>query len=233
MFKRQPQVRGAIDRQAEQEKKDGLKSLAFMMLGVVMTIVVGAVFYFLPFGEQEPPKSEQTTSQEVRLKPVEVQNSATTYDFYEILPKQESHGIPRGMSEQAPNTTTKPPKVDVVVVQEQTEMQGAEQVSSALPDQPPQTEPKSVSIHIQKANPDVTYVLQVRSFENAEPAELKRAEVMMAGVDATVVKKENGNGGILYTVVSVPMASRDEAMAAYSRLQTSGIDSVVVEQKRK
>ncbi|MDO4251373.1 MAG: SPOR domain-containing protein, partial [Moraxella sp.] len=77
--------------------------------------------------------------------------------------------------------------------------------------------------------PKTTYILQVRSFENPDEADQKRAEVMMVGVDAKVVKRDI-NGTTLYQVVSTPLASKDELMMAYDRLQMSGIDAVVLEQ---
>lgn len=232
MFKKQA-VRGAIDRQAEAEQRDFLKNLFFMGVGVVIALAVGAVMYFSPF--LKPPVAD--LQKEVTVKPAQA-TTTQKYEFYEILPKQEFVSIPKGASQQGSTepTATKPLRIDTVVTkveEEPVEPQNDTQEVVQSEEVVQTTTSKTVSIHIAKAQPDISYVLQVRSYEESHEAELKRGEVMMAGVDAMVVKRDDGNGGVLYTVVSAPMTSRDEAMMAYNRLQTSGIDSVVVEQRKK
>lgn len=77
------------------------------------------------------------------------------------------------------------------------------------------------------------YVLQIQSYENAHAAEQKRAQVIMAGVDASVIKVTQdkitqGDGVLLYRVVSEPLFGESVARSAYERLKASGIDSVVI-----
>lgn len=82
------------------------------------------------------------------------------------------------------------------------------------------------------AAPSKTYILQINSFGSADEADRRRAQVLMAGVDAKVVKKTTGNGQPLYQVISRPMNSRQAVASAQLRLQNNGIDSLIVEQRR-
>ncbi|SUD91743.1 SPOR domain-containing protein [Psychrobacter phenylpyruvicus] len=83
-----------------------------------------------------------------------------------------------------------------------------------------------------KSAPAKSYILQINSFSSAEEADKRRAQVLMAGVDAHVVKSKMANGQVVYQVVSPTMTNRQKVMAAQQRLQNNGIDSLVVEQRR-
>ena len=77
-----------------------------------------------------------------------------------------------------------------------------------------------------------SYILQINSFSNAEEADKRRAQVLMAGVDAHVVKSRMSNGQVVYQVVSPTMTNRQKVVSAQQRLQNNGIDSLIVEQRR-
>jgi len=77
-----------------------------------------------------------------------------------------------------------------------------------------------------------TYILQINSFGDADEADRRRAQVLMAGVDAKVVKNTTGNGLPIYQVISRSMTTRQEVTSAQQRLQNNGIDSIIVEQRR-
>lgn len=77
-----------------------------------------------------------------------------------------------------------------------------------------------------------TYILQINSFGDADEADRRRAQVLMAGVDAKVVKNTTGNGLPIYQVISRPMNNRQAVASAQQRLQNNGIDSIIVEQRR-
>ena len=66
----------------------------------------------------------------------------------------------------------------------------------------------------------------------ADEADRRRAQVLMAGVDARVVKNTTGNGLPIYQVISRPMNNRQAVTTAQQRLQNNGIDSSIVEQRR-
>lgn len=84
---------------------------------------------------------------------------------------------------------------------------------------------------VQKPASATTYILQINSFGNADEADRRRAQVLMAGVDAKVVKTTN-NGAPLFQVISRPMNNRQAVATAQQRLQNNGIDSLIVEQRR-
>lgn len=77
-----------------------------------------------------------------------------------------------------------------------------------------------------------TYILQINSFSSAQEADKRRAQVLMAGVDARVVKTKMANGQVFYQVISSPMNSRQTVISAQQKLQNNGIDSLIVEQRR-
>ena len=85
---------------------------------------------------------------------------------------------------------------------------------------------------VQPAKPAATYILQINSFGDADEADRRRAQVLMAGIDARVVKNMTGNGLPIYQVISRPMNNRQAVATAQQRLQNNGIDSIIVEQRR-
>lgn len=89
------------------------------------------------------------------------------------------------------------------------------------------------NVNIQRSQPSTTYILQINSFGNADEADRRRAQVLMAGVDARVVKNVTGNGQEIYQVISVATSNRNAVALAQQRLQNNGIDSIIVEQRRK
>lgn len=118
----------------------------------------------------------------------------------------------------------------IVVVEEDTTYDGDDNVPAAT------TNNSSATASISAATPDSagtrTYILQINSFGSADEADRRRAQVLMAGVDANVVKKMTGNGQPLYQVISRPMSNRQAVISAQQRLQNNGIDSLIVEQRR-
>ena len=72
-----------------------------------------------------------------------------------------------------------------------------------------------------------SFILQVRSYPDPDSADARRAEIILNGLSADVVKSVE-NGKIWYRVVSGPYDSQEAAVAAQQTLQHSGIDSIVV-----
>lgn len=91
--------------------------------------------------------------------------------------------------------------------------------------------PSAGTVSVQPAKP-ATYILQINSFGDADEADRRRAQVLMAGVDARVVKNMTGNGLPIYQVISRPLNNRQAVTTAQQRLQNNGIDSIIVEQRR-
>ena len=88
-------------------------------------------------------------------------------------------------------------------------------------------------VTIEPATLASTYILQINSFDNANDADKRRAEVLMAGIDAQIVKRRLADGQTVYQVISRAMPTSQMAAEAQRRLQNSGIDSLIVEQRHQ
>lgn len=71
------------------------------------------------------------------------------------------------------------------------------------------------------------YILQVRSYPDPDSADARRAEIILNGLSADVMKSFEGNQ-TWYVVISGPYESQNAAVIAQRTLQHSGIDSIVV-----
>lgn len=122
-----------------------------------------------------------------------------------MLPKQQVTPIP---NEAVPETKTEEPTVIVEV---------------------PSTEPVDDGINaiVAATENKTSYILQVRSYKDPDSADARRAEIILNGLSADIVKSVEG-GETWYRVVSGPYDSQDNAVIAQQRLQNSGIDSIVV-----
>lgn len=214
MFK-QPKsnARGAINKEVEEKQKNGIYGLFMMFVGALIAVMIGMFLYLSPFFNKKDPALNAPTT----VVPIE-QTPKDDYQFYEILPKQEFESPPQGLSlpKDLEQETQQELPVDSVV-----EAPTAENIEVV-------EEAQTYEGMVEYA-PKVTYILQVRSYYEAMEADQKRAEVMMAGVDAQVVKRYAG-GETIYQVISSAM-DKNEAMLAYERLKSNGIDSLIVEQK--
>ncbi|MDO5651952.1 MAG: SPOR domain-containing protein [Moraxella sp.] len=243
MLNRQPK-RGAVDLDEGVRTKNGLHSLLMMLVGAVVAIMFGVFLYLSPFFNLTPPQIQPETA----VEPLPATTTTTQYEFYDILPEQEFRSVPEGVSVQSriiegqdETHTDTNFHADAVVQQDNTPAQSTSQHNTHADDQPVATQERpqdttaadsSPAINITAVSPESTYILQVRSYTVADEADQRRAEVIMAGVDAEIVRRSS-DGQTLYQVVSTPFSTRDNAMIAYKRLQNAGIDAVIVEQKRQ
>ena len=74
------------------------------------------------------------------------------------------------------------------------------------------------------------YILQVRSYADPDQADARRAEIILNGLSADVIKSSE-NGKTWYRVISGPYDTQEAALAAQQTLQHSGIDSIVIKRK--
>jgi cell division protein FtsN len=128
-----------------------------------------------------------------------------------------------------PNAGTSNSNDDIVIVEEDATYDGTPATGNTGANA---NKPNADNASIQAAKPAATYILQINSFGDADEADRRRAQVLMAGVDAKVVKNTTGNGLPIYQVISRPMNSRQAVATAQQRLQNNGIDSIIVEQRR-
>ncbi|KAA0912547.1 SPOR domain-containing protein [Psychrobacter sp. ANT_WB68] len=129
----------------------------------------------------------------------------------------------------ANNAATSSNDDDIVIVEEDATYDGTPAASNTGASA---NKTNTANASVQPAKPAATYILQINSFGDADEADRRRAQVLMAGVDARVVKNTTGNGLPIYQVISRPMNNRQAVATAQQRLQNNGIDSIIVEQRR-
>ncbi|WP_374666811.1 SPOR domain-containing protein [Acinetobacter sp.] len=129
------------------------------------------------------------------------------YRFYDLLPQQQVTPIPEQAIPESKNEGT------VVIVE-------------APKDEPADT---AAEPGLQESAPakSASYILQVRSYDDPDQADARRAEIILNGLSADVVQTTE-NGKVWYRVVSGPYDSQESAVIAQQTLQHSGIDSIVV-----
>ena len=132
------------------------------------------------------------------------------YRFYDLLPQQQVTPIP----EQAVPETQQQNSVVIVEAPAAVEATAASEADVGLTGMP---------APVVKAS----YILQVRSYTDPDAADARRAEIILNGLSADVVKSTDG-GETWYRVISGPYDSAEAAVIAQQTLQHSGIDSIVV-----
>ena len=133
------------------------------------------------------------------------------YRFYDLLPQQQVTPIPDQAVPETKNSET------MVIVE--------------APDTEPAAPAETAEQGLESADAPVahqpSYILQVRSYPDPDSADARRAEIILNGLSADVVKSVEG-GQTWYRVISGPYDSQEAAMIAQQTLQHSGIDSIVV-----
>ncbi len=137
------------------------------------------------------------------------------YRFYDLLPQQQVTPIPEQAIPESKNQGT------AMIVEAPSTAQSAASESVATTDSD-----DSTAAAPQQPN----YILQVRSYTDPDQADARRAEIILNGLSADVVKSSE-NGKTWYRVISGPYDTQDAALAAQQTLQHSGIDSIVIKRK--
>ncbi|WP_432480945.1 SPOR domain-containing protein [Moraxella sp. ZY200743] len=241
----------AVYKETEKRKNSGIMSLLWMILGLVIAVALAAAVYYSPLfdgyrsdkitveddAQVTPMAKEQKvlpSSQDLNLgqyDPSREMALTSDYEFYDILPKQNFRSIPEGVSVQEMANEDKVLGADAVVKLEKEETKEAQiqiiEDATTYDGQDESGEKTANQTHI-------TYILQIKSYTNAKDADEKRAQVMLAGVDAIVVRRlDRQTNAQVYQVVSMPMVSRQEASDALFKLRNNGIDALMVEQRRR
>lgn len=230
----------AIDQKEKKIISSGLQSLFMMFMGALITVMIGVFLYLSPIFNKNTTKPVADGGVQapaiIELSP-DKNETMGVYEFYEILPKQqfESHAEDLAVSHNRNLDNQVLAKVDAVVLGDEID-QGESMMAgtnSSMDNISVTTENITYddSIHIQHTQPKTTYVLQVRSFDDSDEADDLRTEVMMAGVEARVIKKHTTDNTVLYQVVSTAFNNKDDATNAYERLKNHGVDSLIVEQR--
>ena len=174
---------------------------------VVILIVLSfavALMLWKPWAPVQP--KNQVTSEHYQ------EETNKDYRFYDLLPQQQVTPIPEQAIPENKDSGT------VVIV----EAPQAEQAASSTA-----TDATEAQINPTPAERTPSYILQVRSYPDPDSADARRAEIILNGLSADVVKTIEG-GKTWYRVVSGPYDSQEAAVIAQQTLQHSGIDSIVV-----
>ena len=173
------------------------------MLVAILAILCAGVMLMLWQPWQPVPAKNQVTSEHY-----EEEDTNKDYRFYDLLPQQQVTPIP----EQAVPETKQ--EGNVVIIESP-----KPETTTADPTTITSTEPT--------APVQASYILQVRSYPDPDSADARRAEILLNGLSADIVKTVE-NGQTWYRVFSGPYDSQEAALAAQQTLQHSGIDSIVI-----
>lgn len=193
--------RGVSERPSKPKKPLVPKWLG--MLVAILAILCAGVMLMLWQPWQPVPAKNQVTSEHY-----EEEDTNKDYRFYDLLPQQQVTPIP----EQAVPETKQ--EGNVVIIESP-----KPETTTADPTTITSTEPT--------APVQASYILQVRSYPDPDSADARRAEIILNGLSADIVKTVE-NGQTWYRVFSGPYDSQEAALAAQQTLQHSGIDSIVI-----
>lgn len=139
------------------------------------------------------------------------------YRFYDLLPQQQVTPIPEQAIPESKNQGTA-----MIVEAPSTAQPAASEPASVSTDD---TTDSTAAIPQQP-----NYILQVRSYTDPDQADARRAEIILNGLSADVIKSSE-NGKTWYRVISGPYDTQEAALAAQQTLQHSGIDSIVIKRR--
>lgn len=233
----------AVYKETEVRKSSGLLSLFWMLLAIAIGAVIAVLIYRSPIFDDRRATAVQIQAEDDIVSqtnaggasasigaPTATSSEPINYEFHEMLPKQDFLSVPEGVSVQESNANSDrvvgadavvqakdEPEAKIEIIEEDATYDGDDAATASEDTKPAGT----------------TYILQIRSYSDAAAADEKRAQVMLAGVDAVVLRRvDSATQATFYQVVSAPMSSRAEVSAAAHKLSSNGIDAVIVEQRR-
>ncbi|MFY5899060.1 SPOR domain-containing protein [Acinetobacter pittii] len=177
-------------------------------LVAILAVLCIAVMLMLWKPWQPVPAKNQITSEHYQEE-----DTNKDYRFYDLLPQQQVTPIPEQAIPESKNQGT------AMIVEAPSTAQPAASESVGIDPNQSATTPQQP-----------TYILQVRSYNDPDQADARRAEIILNGLSADVVKSTE-NGQTWYRVISGPYDTQDAALAAQQTLQHSGIDSIVIKRK--
>lgn len=243
-----------ISRKVKERTNTGVMSLLWMFIGAIIAVMIGVFLYLSPLFEGY---RKVDVNPEVKVEPLANDSDTKAgkdYEFYDILPKRKFQGSESGLGDEPEELEVQPrpaqkssPDVvvsakksaedaDITIVEGDDTYDGdngdERVVAQKTRSKTSKTEDADKEIDkIQISANKVSYILQIRSYKNAEEADKKRAEVLMAGIEAQVIRTKDPSGVELYRVISTPMNSRAAAIEAERQLSESGINALIVEQR--
>ena len=210
MFGKAP--RGVSERPKSTKKDRTIPSWVWLLVLVLIGLGL-ALFLALWRPWQPTPAQQYGINQEIE------QDTNEDYRFYDLLPKQQVTPIP----EQA--IPEQKVKDHVMVIEPQ-------QPKPKTTDEAEITDPLELGLDSSTlTEKPQSYILQVRSYEDPDQADARRAEIILNGLSAEVIIANEGNK-IWYRVISGPYYSEEAAHIAQQTLQNGGIDSFIVKQPK-
>lgn len=194
--------RGVTERSNKPKPSLVPKWLGMLVAILLALAAVVAVMLWKPWAPV-PANSNEVRSEHYQ------EDTNKDYRFYDLLPQQQVTPIPQQAVPEA-QVNAQPTIVE------------APQTAAPAAPAPTTTEDPTAAV---EAKP--TYILQVRSYADPDSADARRAEIILSGLSADVVKTTD-NGKVWYRVISGPYDSQNAAVIAQKTLQNSGIDSIVV-----
>ena len=193
--------RGVSER-PNKPKKPLIPKWLGMLVAILAILCVGVMLMLWQPWQPVPAKNQVTSDH------YQEEDTNKDYRFYDLLPQQQVTPIP----EQAvPETKQQGNVVIIESPKPETTTEDPITITSTEPTAPVQA----------------SYILQVRSYPDPDSADARRAEIILNGLSADVIKTVE-NGQTWYRVFSGPYDSQDAALAAQQTLQNSGIDSIVI-----
>lgn len=177
-------------------------------LVAILAVLCIAVMLMLWKPWQPVPAKNQITSEHYQEE-----DTNKDYRFYDLLPQQQVTPIPEQAIPESKNQGT------AMIVEAPSTTQPAASESVGIDPNQSATTPQQP-----------TYILQVRSYNDPDQADARRAEIILNGLSADVFKSTE-NGQTWYRVISGPYDTQDAALAAQQTLQHSGIDSIVIKRR--
>ncbi|ENU87626.1 SPOR domain-containing protein [Acinetobacter sp. CIP 102129] len=193
--------RGVSER-PNKPKKPLIPKWLGMLVAILAILCVGVMLMLWQPWQPVPAKNQVTSDH------YQEEDTNKDYRFYDLLPQQQVTPIP----EQAVPETKQ--QGNVVIIE------------SPKPETTTE-DPTAITSTEPAVQAQASYILQVRSYPDPDSADARRAEIILNGLSADVVKTVE-NGQTWYRVFSGPYDSQDAALAAQQTLQHSGIDSIVI-----
>lgn len=197
--------RGVSERPNKPKKPLIPKWLGMLVLILIVLSFAVALMLWKPWAPVKP-RSNEVTSEHYQ------EDTNKDYRFYDLLPQQQVTPIPDQAVPENQQVATAP-----VIVE----------APAAVTAQTTTAEDGTVTQSAEAVAVKPSFILQVRSYPDPDSADARRAEIILNGLSADVMKTTEG-GQTWYRVVSGPYESQEAAVIAQQSLQHSGIDSIVV-----
>ncbi len=216
MFGKAP--RGATQRPPVKEPSNQklIPGWLWMIFGMLLGLFIMVLLYLW---QPWRPASRPIDATQPSTTQSSADETNRDYQFYDLLPKQQvtpvpDEAVPADSGNPADNIILAPPALP------------APPLEPAMQDAI-NSDPVEIT-----SGTTLQYILQVNSYQNPDDADARRAEILLVGLPADVRQSTLADGSTWFRVVSGPFANRAEALNAQSLLQNTGIDSLVVEQRR-